>query len=259
MRDKKCASIIFYLSDRFYKNPNQKTLKRTILSSIIILFLIGNASAQRPKVKNLPNYDDKLLHFGFTLGLNNMDFSFQRNALAFQQDSLFADVSVADPGFHVLIVSDLRLGPYFNLRFQPGISFGQRKLNYLKDGESVREMTVASNYLDFPLLLKYKAKRINNFRPYLIGGVNVRYDMAARKDYDEESNVFVRLEPLDFYYELGMGLDFYLTYFKFATELKLSVGFKDVLVHEPAPGYEEYVRAIDRLTSRLVVLSFHFE
>lgn len=255
----KSALIIFYESLRSYKNLNNYFLKRTVFIVFFSFALLAFANAQRPKVKNLPNYDDKLLHFGFTLGLNNMDFNFQRNALALQQDSLFADVSVADPGFHVLIVSDLRLGPYFNLRFQPGISFGQRKLNYLKDGESVREMTVASNYLDFPLLLKYKAKRINNFRPYLIGGVNVRYDMAARKDYDEESNVYVRLKPLDFYYELGMGLDFYLTYFKFATELKLSVGFKDVLVHEPAPGYEEYVRAIDRLTSRLVVLSFHFE
>jgi hypothetical protein len=225
-----------------------------------VLFVLFSAtvSAQLPKVKNLPTYDDKVLHFGFTLGLNTMDFSIQRSMLGVQHDTI-ADVSRIEPGFHVLIVSDLRLGEYFDLRFQPGISFGQRNLNFMHDGKSINEMKVESNFLDFPLLLKYKAKRLNNFRPYLLGGFSVRYDMAAKKGYDEQTDVYIRLKPMDFYYELGGGADFYLPYFKFSMELKLAIGMRDVLVHDPAPNHEIFVNSIDRLTSNLVMLSFHFE
>ncbi len=40
---------------------------------------------------------------------------------------------------------------------------------------------VESSFLEFPLLLKYKGDRLNNVRPYVIGGLNYRYDLAGSK------------------------------------------------------------------------------
>jgi hypothetical protein len=213
---------------------------------------------QTKRVQNDPGYDYKWIHFGFMVGLNTMDFGFKRPAPG-PDSVLFADVSRPNPGFQVSIVSDLRMGDGLSLRFLPGITFGSRGFHFYNDSTLESKQNVESNYLDFPLLLKYKSKRVNNYRPYLIGGINVRYDMAARKDYDEDGP-YVRLVPMDFFAELGFGIDFFLQYFKFSPELKVSVGFRDVLVHDPAGGQNRrYSNSINRLNSYLVMLCFYFE
>jgi len=205
---------------------------------------------------NNPGYDYKWIHFGFTVGLNTMDFGLQRPA----GTTLFADVSRISPGFQVSIVSDLRLAEYYSLRFLPGITFGQRSL-FFYQGDTILDasMEVESNFLDFPLLIKYKAKRVNNYRPYFIGGTSIRYDLAARKEYEEDSNVYIRLKPFDIYLEIGFGIDFYLQYFKFSPEIKLSAGIRNVLVDDPAQGFPQYVNSINKLNSFVVMLCFHFE
>lgn len=230
-------------------------------------------NAQVAKVQNKPGYDYKWIHFGFMVGLNTMDFGFTRPDLT-PDSMLFADVSAPVPGFQVSIVSDLRMGERLTLRFLPGITFGTRNLSFYdydataKKSVFVSKQNVESNFLDFPLLVKYKSQRVNNYRPYFIGGVSMRYDMASRKEYDGESGIHVRLKPMDFYLEGGFGIDFFLQYFKFAPEIKVSVGFRDVLVHDPdiiiVPGapvvnYGTYVYSIDRLQSYLVMLCFNFE
>jgi hypothetical protein len=96
-------------------------------------------------------------------------------------------------------------------------------------------------------------------RPYVIGGFNFRYDLAGKKEYDEDKPVYLRLKRPDLYYEVGTGLDFYLTYFKLSVEAKMSNGIGNVLVMEPAPGHPEFYRAIDKLKSQIWVLSLHFE
>jgi hypothetical protein len=230
-------------------------LKKSLII-ILLAFTILPLNGQVKKVQNDPGYDFKWIHFGFTVGLNTMDFGIRRPANPY----VFADVSRISPGFQVSIVSDLRLAEYFSLRFLPGITFGQRTLYFYKNDTLFdRKMQIESNFLDFPLLVKYKSKRVNNYRPYFIAGGTIRHDLAARKEYEEDSNIYLRLKPFDVYFEFGFGIDYYLQYFKFSTELKLSAGLRNVLVDEPASGFPQYVNSIDRLNSYVVMLCFHFE
>ncbi len=226
---------------------------------ITFLFIISSVSGQIKKSQNLPAFDYKRLHFGFTIGLNTMDFGIRRPALL-NDTSIFADVTRISPGFQVSIVSDLRLADYFSLRFLPGITFGQRTLSfYDKVGEEYLfndEKQLESNFIDFPLLVKYKSKRVNNYAPYLVAGGALRYDLAARKDYEEDTEILVKLKPFDYYFEIGFGIDMYLQYFKFSPELKLATGFRNVLVTDKL---DEYNRSINRLNSYIVMLCFHFE
>ncbi|MCK4748591.1 MAG: PorT family protein [Bacteroidales bacterium] len=226
---------------------------------LVLLVLAIHSFGQVKKVQNHPGYDYRWIHFGFMVGFNTMDFGFQRPD--FVTDTLyFADVSRPHPGFQVSIVSDLRMGDRFSLRFLPGITFGSREFYFYNENEQlVSQQMVESNFLDFPLLVKYKSKRVNNYRPYLIGGVNMRYDMAARKDF-EEGGPYVRLKPMDLFVEVGFGIDMFLQYFKFSPELKVSAGFRDILVHEPAGGTNgKYTNSINRLNSYMVMLCFYFE
>lgn len=234
---------------------------------LILLFIPVFAMAQKQKVKNDPAYDKKPLHFGFTIGINTMDFTVYHAGEKYPIDTafLYADVSQLRPGFSVGIVSNLRLKEYLDLRFLPGISFGQRNLMFFDLDQKIEndDHKLESSFIEFPLLLKYKAKRVNNFRPYLIGGFDFRIDLSARKEYDQGKrgrDEYVRLKRTDIYGEIGFGIDFYLKYFKFSPELKIAIGFRDIIVHEPAAGENrKYAETIERLTSTLWILSFHFE
>lgn len=238
---------------------------------IFFITLIISADAQIRHVKNLPTFDYKRLHFGFTVGINTMDFILQNSTefLASNGDSGFATDTVYGvdvikrPGFHLGPVSDLRLGQYLNLRFLINISFGQRDLEYrrLKDPAApdpqfeTHLMEIESIFVEFPLQIKYRSQRLNNHRPYLIAGINPKIDMAARKKIKEEEKPKIRLNRFDCYAELGVGVDFYLPYFKFSTELKFAYGLRNMVV----PDGSQYTSIIDQLHSQMFVLSFHFE
>jgi hypothetical protein len=234
---------------------------------IIILFLgVISQSLFAQKVdNNVLNYqgvDFKRLHFGFTIGVNTMDFKFTRSMNPYNTDSavLFPELNDLVPGFHVGIVSNLRLTEYLDLRFLPGISLGQRKILFYDEDQNVeREMKIESTFIDLPLTLKYKATRINNTRPYVIGGVNVRNDMARNKEFNEDEEIYIKLKSFDIYYELGAGVDFYLTHFKFSIEIKYSVGLLNVISSDPSDDYPQYANSIDKMNSRMFMVSLHFE
>lgn len=227
---------------------------------LLILLIPVAATAQKAKPKNDSNYDERLLHFGFSMGLNTMDFIPKMNPL--DTNNWTAEVVSLKPGINIQIVMDYRPATYFDIRFLPGVSFGQRNLNfYDEDGVLINDkQQLESSFLEFPLLIKTKGMRLNNSRPYLIGGINFRYDLAAKKEYDEQSAVYMRLRKADLYYEVGAGIDFYLPYFKLTIEAKMSNGLRDMLVHdEPHPFHPQYVNSIESLKSQIWTLSFHFE
>jgi len=235
----------------------------TVLKKIlmIVLLLVPVAlSAQKQKPKNSSTYDDKPLHFGFSMGVNTMDFKIRPSSVAFNTDGLIPEIVTLKPGINIQVVIDYRPLRYADVRFLPGVSFGQRNINFYKDGLLVNDQQkLESSFLEFPLILKTKGMRMNNTRPFLLGGLNFRYDLAGKKEYDDEKPVYLRLRRADVYYELGAGLDFYLPFFKLTIEAKMSNGMRDVLVHEPAPGYPQYCNAIESLKSQMWVIAFHFE
>jgi len=238
-------------------------VNRVIVRLLVVFVLLSSFSSlfgQKAKPKNVSWYDDKFLHFGFCLGFNTMDFVITPSQKYLESDSLYPEVSILNPGINIQIVTDIRPAEYFDIRFLPGVAFGQRNVRFYKNRVLENErQRLESSFIEFPILLKFKGERLNNVRPYVIGGINYRYDLAGKKEYDEEKPIYLRIKRSDLYFEFGPGLDFYLPYFKLSVELKLSNGLRDVLVHEPAPGYPQYARAIEKMRSQIWVLSFHFE
>jgi hypothetical protein len=217
-------------------------------------------SAQKEKPMNKSWYDEKLLHFGFSLGFNTMDFNITPSQEYLEIDSVYPEVTRLNPGINIQIVTDLHPSRYIDIRFLPGVSFGQRNIRYYKNQVLYNEQQrIESSYMEFPLLLKYKGDRLNNVRPYVVTGLNYRYDLAGKKEFDEERPVYIRVKRPDLYYEVGAGLDFYLMYFKLSIELKMSNGIRNILVNDAASGHQEFRNAIDKMRSQIWVLAFHFE
>ena len=249
----------------------------------ILIFITAGltSNAQRLLLRNLTTFDDKRIHFGFTLGLNTTDFGFSyytvmKNNPAFTpaggsgssdfdkqyiDKSVRADITSLTPGFTVGIVSNLRLSESFDLRFLPGMSFGERKLTYnipildVNSDNTKSYYSIKSTFLDFPLLLKYKSRKMNNQRPYLIAGGALRVDISKSGQED-----LVRLKSLSSYLEAGVGWDTYLQFFRLSTELKFSFGLNNVLDTAPKETQPQvYTDALTKLTSNIFTLSFHFE
>jgi hypothetical protein len=222
----------------------------------IHLFSFG----QKQKPKNESWYDEKLLHFGFSLGFNTMDFKITPSQAYLDSTNLYPEVTILNPGINIQIITNLRPSKYFDIRFLPGVSFGQRTIRYyVNQTPDPIPQVLESSFLEFPLLLKFKGDRLNNVRPYVIGGMNFRYDLAGKKEFDDDKQVYIRLKRPDLYYEMGAGLDFYLTYFKLSVELKMSNGIGDILVKDAPTGHPQYMNAIEKMKSQIWVLAFHFE
>lgn len=240
--------------------------KYSVLFFLLILVHSTNAQYKKPTKLNDPDYDvGRRLRFGFSLGINTMDFSIRSNK-NFQVSpkgdttQYFVDVSHIIPGFNVNAISDFRLSENFHLRFLPGYAFGQRNLNFFYPNSNLKtQMRVESSFIELPLSIKYSAQRINNVRPYLLFGGNFRIDLASYKKLNVEEGVLLRLVKADAYYEIGFGIDFFLEYFKFAIEFKYSAGVLNVLSRDYADGAENYVQAIEKINSQLFIVAFHFE
>lgn len=253
-------------------------MKRFLLI-ILLLSLFSGTFAQKQKVKYLTTFDDKTIHFGFTLGTNVLDFNIanynpigenpefveqnRNDPVPVTGDSLIrSDLVELVPGFTVGIISSLRLTNDLNLRFLPGMSFGERRLRYnipVYDKDQIGTAdyySIKSTFLDFPLLIKYKAHRINNDRPYVIFGGAYRQDISRTAKQD-----LVKLKTGGFYAEVGGGWDHYFPFFRFSVEAKFSFGLNNQLgdIPNPRDQYSLYAQSIKSLRSNIFTLSFHFE
>ena len=159
-------------------------------------------------------------------------------------------------GFNLGIISDLKFAKYLSLRFVPDLSFAQRDLEYHFD-TIITTKRIESTFLDFPLDIKFKSSRLNNGGAYLLGGGKYSIDLVSQKNVKNNipGQEIVKLRKNDFAYEVGGGIEFYLTYFKFAIEGKLSIGIKNLLVKDSTI----YSKSDDKLRSKIFLISFTFE
>ena len=235
------------------------------------LFHLSVCFAQ--KAQNRPYVDDKLFHFGFQLGLNFSSFSVTDSELPIQNpitgetEIYHARVSSLLPGFHVGFVTDLRMSKHLNLRFCPGMQFTSRTLSYKTEsgrpvegtpGKRGKDIDVLAMPVYMPLYLKWSADREGNYRPYVIGGGGVSFNVSR----DREKPVLLNL--MDYFCEIGFGVDFYFRWFKFCPEITYRIGFANQLYPsanrmELAPQDIFYTDALSRLTSHAVCLTFNFE
>lgn len=213
-------------------------------------------------VPNLLKYDKQLFHFGFMLGYNQFNYKIASEPDLAAYDSLMTINTQSLSGFSLGIVTNLRLGKYFDLRFIPGLSFGDRYVNYTirhaTGNELVYQKNAESVYLDLPILFKYKSSRmLNNIRAYVVAGGQYSFDMisAKKKKNMNSDEIVLKLNPHDFQAQVGVGLDFYCTYFKFTTEFKMSFGLVDMLYHEN----NMYATSVTSLRSQVMQISFIFE
>lgn len=233
-------------------------IKKIFFIAVLLTILSGTIFAQRKKVQNLPNYDRQKIHFGFLLGINKTDFVIQRIPKFNLIDSLYTVESAPQTGFNLGIIGNLRIGNHFDLRFIPDLAFSQRNLEYsfIANGKAYKVLKeIESTFLEFPLDLKYKSTRVNNYRIYVVAGAKYTIDMVSQAKVENQDKEFVKLRRNDYGYQIGLGFDFYLERFKFSPELKMYHGLRNLLVADP----KIFSTSLESLKSKVFLISFTFE
>ena len=235
-----------------------KSLNIFFFIALLLCVSLNSFGQRHKKPQNLPRYDFKKIHFGFTLGINSLNFNVNKNNNFLNNDTLISMLSEDQKGFNLGIVSNLRLGKYTDLRFIPTLVFGERILNYSFNNQSnlpSQEKRIESTMIDFPFSLKYKSERYNNFRTYVMCGIKYSLDIASQSEIDDEGQELVKLNNHDLMIEGGFGIDFYLQYFKFSPQIKLSHGIINILTKDSTL----YTETIKNLKTSSWMISFTFE
>jgi hypothetical protein len=205
---------------------------------------------------NTGSYDNRPYYFGITLGYNSAYFKIKHASAFLQDDSLLVVQPMKSSGFNLGLLGNLSLNQRFDLRLNPNLIFAEQALHYVfKQDSGVQNTNVESILLSVPLQVKFKSDRVGNFRMYLLAGAKFDYDLAANV-HARKANNLVQISPFDFGYEAGFGFEFYLPYFIFSPEIKISNGARNIFLRQPGNIYSD---RIGEILSRMVVISIHLE
>lgn len=252
-----CLRIIRFAKPDLVVNwrlrANTMMQKRVFFTLVTILLTSFTLFAQKQRLKNIPYIDHRRLHYGFSLGINMTDVNFAHNGTDW-----YAESPSANPAFCVGLMGDLALTEHLSLRCAPTLYFQSREITFrnVTDQQTVKQ-TLKTSYIELPFSLKIATRRLNNYRPYILGGVSAYYDMTHE---NEEPIVFNRF---DIGLHIAIGCDTYLPFFKFCPELRFNIGLLDMLDHNRKdlkdPTLMQYTDAIKSARNKGVSLVFYFE
>lgn len=239
-------------------------MKKRISFSLLILFLTANSAVSQYKVLHqLPNFDKNEVHWGFYLGLNQRAFKVDYKTSNFAYTNVTFDNKA---GFNVGLIADMRLNNNVNLRFEPGLSSSANTINFIDNNNSGifgahTSAEINSTYLHLPFLLKLSADRLNNIRPYIIGGISYDYNFASNQDNkDDNSSAEFRMTTHNFMYEIGLGVDFYFHYFKFSPSIRGQFALSNELLPDNEEnGTSQWTDPIEFMGTKGIFLKLAFE
>lgn len=212
---------------------------------------------------NLPEHNNKLVHFGINVGVNRSFYNFLRDNTFFQQDSLMVVESMNSTGLNLAWLVNLRMSEHLSLRTFPiWLTFTEKAFQYhvtypsIPDKESpITTKKIQGISMALPVQLKFQSDRIENFRVYMIGGIRGEYDMAANAGKKNADKLF-KIKKFDYGVEGGIGFHIYFPVFVLTPELKISYGLANV--HDRDPAYK-FSRVLREVNSRVITFSLTVE
>ena len=242
----------------------QYLLRNKIIHIIIpVLLLPTIAFTQFRESLNLEDHDDKRFHFGICLGVNKAHFSFTHHPIFLQQDSVLVIESISNTGINLAWLVNIRLGEHFDIKTYPlDLVFTEKAFQYhLKypdkpaGEDSITLKKIQGITLALPIHLKFTSDRINNFKVYMMAGGKLEYDLAANAGAKKAGDL-IKLKPLDYGIEAGMGFHFYFPYFVLTPEIKLGWGLSNLHARDENLKFSN---VIDKINSRTLTISLTVE
>ena len=127
------------------------------------------------------------------------------------------------------------------------------------ENDNIRTRDVGATFLHLPLILKVSTNRLNNVRPYVLGGVSFDYNFSSNeKNNDDNFAGKFRTTTSNYMYEVGIGIDIYLNFFKFSPSLRGVFAINNETVYDNTQP-SRWTDPIDFLGTRGFFLHLSFE
>lgn len=231
-----------------------------VLTSSLLLFNV--AKAQLRESLNLPYHDEKPYYFGIVLGYNTSHYNISHHPYFLDRDTIMTVESQNSGRVHLGILVNWQATKRFDVRFYPlNLIFSEKKFRYTQSipnlGENNLEQLqkVESIVMSFPLQVRLKSDRINNFRVYTLAGIKYDFDLASNAGARNSENI-VKVNKSDFGVETGIGFQFFFKYFILSPEIKFSYGLTNMHARDESLKYSN---VIDKMNSRMILFSLQFE
>ena len=247
--------------------------RHRIIVTTALMCAMLTVAAQTRKIQHKPYIDLRPMHFGILVGLNLQDIEFENvgpqtitlDDGTTKQETIVCEADRWNAGFSVGVLADLRLSQHLNVRFSPTMHFGAKHLTFKSLTETDLEgrpleatQDMKNTYISLPIDLKFSAERWNNYRPYIIAGINPTLNLTSK------NQEYIQLKQTDTFVEVGLGCDLYLPFFKLIPELKFCYSLRDAIDHDHAGELQDvnmrkYTNAVSSGVSKMIVLTFYFE
>ena len=230
---------------------------------LIFFSILASSLPSRAQMRdniNLPDHDNKFYHLGIALIFNTSHFQVTPHPNLLLSDSVLSVSPENTGGFGLAGLHTFNISPHLEFRIVfPQLMFSYKNLTYSTTFPSGEQTTatkkVESILLGFPVQVKFLSDRMENFRFYILGGINYQYDLSSNATARKADDL-VKLNPYDWSIEAGIGFQFFFPVFILSPELKISNGIMNVHHRDPNLIYSS---TIDKLKSRMIVFSLIFE
>jgi hypothetical protein len=223
------------------------------------LFINLRGMTQHAVEMNLPDHDLKPYYFGIMLGYNTSHYNISHhpNFLDPTINKRISDVESGNTGrIHLGIMANYQLSKKFDLRFYPlNLVFSEKKLDYLMKDNTDENQRAESIVMSFPLQIRLKSDRINNFRVYTLAGAKYDFDLASNAGSRNTDNM-LKIKKNDYGVEGGIGFQFFMPYFILSPEIKFSYGLANIHARDTELIFSNVV---NRMNTRMLMFSLHFE
>lgn len=203
---------------------------------------------------NFRDFNRKSYYFGINVGFNSSGYKLHQSGFFINNDSIKVTEGSSEVGVNMHMITNLKLGEYFDFRFLPGFSFAQRGFEFTNVSDSkVIERKIESVFFELPFHIRFKSEPYKDKRLFVVAGLKYSYDVQSNS---KSRKTLIKIAPHDFQYEVGVGMQMFYPYFIFSPEIKFSRGLGNILIYDRA---QNEARVLENVVSQIFTISFNFE
>lgn len=203
---------------------------------------------------NFRDFQKKPYYFGINVGFNRSGYKLGQSGFFINNDSIRVTEGKSEFGLNMHMITNLKLGDYFDFRFLPGFSFAQRGFEFTQvESNTVITRNIESVFFEMPFHIRFKSAPYKDKRMFVVAGLKYSYDVQTNS---KSRRALIKIAPHDFQYEVGIGMQMFYPYFIFSPELKFSRGLGNILIYEKN---RNEARVLENVVSQIFTISFNFE
>ncbi len=229
-----------------------KKISFTLILTVMILSMQAQIGGRGNY--NFKDFNKKSYYFGINIGFNNSGYKLYQSKFFINNESIQVTQGASEVGVNMHMVTNLKIGEYFDFRFLPGFSFAQRGFEFtsvLDNSTYVRK--IESVFFEMPFHLRFKSEPYKDKRLFVVAGLKYSYDVQTNS---KSRKTLLKIAPHDFQYEVGVGIQMFYPYFIFSPEIKFSRGLGNLLLYDRA---QNEAKVLENVVSQIFTISFNFE